>query len=169
VSYWTVIQANHKLLALNRKAQPTSLAEDLFGRAGFETYLPRIKVRTDGIVRIRPLFASYCFVRVSIERWSPVAFTPGVIRVLMNGEHPAALNDKIIDAIRRREKKGFVQLPRGPQIGEQVRVVGGQFAGHIGLYAGQTPHERERVLLELLGRSVRVELAQADRVEGMSP
>jgi transcriptional antiterminator RfaH len=152
-----------------RKSKISTLAEDLFARAGFETYLPRIKVRADGIVRIRPLFPSYCFVRVSIERWSPVAFTPGVIRLLMVGDVPAALNDSVIDAIRGREKKGFVQLPRGPQIGEKVRVVGGQFAGHIGLYAGQSPHERERVLLELLGRSVRVELAQADRVEGMSP
>jgi transcriptional antiterminator RfaH len=169
VSFWTVVQADRRLLALNRKAQPTSLAEDLFGRAGFETYLPRIKVRTDGIVRIRPLFSSYVFVRVAIERWSPIAFTPGVIRVLMNGDHPAALNDAVIDAIRGREKKGFVQLPRGPQIGERVRVVGGQFAGHIGLYAGQSPHERERVLLELLGRSVRVELAASDRIEGIQP
>jgi transcriptional antiterminator RfaH len=145
------------------------LAEDLFDRAGFESYIPRVKIRRDGKTRITALFPSYCFVRVTLERWYAVAWTPGVIRILMNGDHPATLNDAIIDAIRGRERKGFVQLPRGPQIGDRVRVISGQFAGHIGLYAGQSPHERERVLLELLGRSVRVELRQSDRIEGVPP
>jgi transcription antitermination factor NusG len=36
--------------------------------------------------------------------------------------------------------------------GQRVRITGGPFEGHRGLWAGQAAHDREQVLLELLGQ-----------------
>ena len=70
--------------------------------------------------------------------------------------------DGLIEEIKSRERGGLVELPRrdGLRPGEQVRVLAGPLAGHIGLYAGMRSHERVLVLLALLGGQQRVELAK---------
>jgi len=79
----------------------------------------------------------------------------------MDGTRPAKLRDEIVDQIRGREKNGLIMLPKaddGFQKGQKVQVSNGNFAGHIGVYDGMRGEDRERVLLELLGQSVPVEL-----------
>jgi transcription antitermination factor NusG len=73
---------------------------------------------------------------------------------------PARVPDQVIDEIRKRERGGIVQLPKAPsmKIGEQVRILGGPFVGHLGLYAGMKPRERVEVLLAILGAHQRVTL-----------
>jgi transcription antitermination factor NusG len=44
--------------------------------------------------------------------------------------------------------------------GDRVRVLGGPFQGHLGLYAGMRSHARVEVLLALLGSQQRVTLPQ---------
>jgi len=148
-----------------------TLAEDLFRRGGFESYLPQTKSRKGGKTRIAPLFPGYIFVRI-IDQWYPVRWTIGVLRILMAGDEPARLADQVVDSIRRREVGGFVKLPsaikRGPlNPGQKVRILTGSFQGHVGLYDGQSPQERERVLLNLLGRRVPVVLAKDDRLAAL--
>jgi transcription antitermination factor NusG len=149
--YWTVAQI---------EAQHEHIARLLLMRLGFETYMPRIKVRN----RISLLFPTYVFVRV-VDRWYPILWTAHVVRLLMAGDKPACLKDEIMANIRKREVGGFVKLPI-PQTqlkaGQKVRIVSGSFAGQIGLYQGQTGRDRERVLLELLGRQVPIELPSRD-------
>jgi transcription antitermination factor NusG len=170
MSYWAVVQAEPRVLIPGEKRDDESLAEQLFARNGFESYLPRIKSRAaDRKLRIAPLFPGYIFVRV-VDQWYPIAWTIGVIRILMAGDHPARMPEKAMEEIRSREgRDGFVKLvqPRTLKKGVRVRVLSGQFQGHIGLYDGMSAKERERVLLDLLGRSVRVELARGDRIEAL--
>jgi len=166
MAYWAVVQAEQRLLTPQPQRRET-LAEHLFKRHGFESYLPRIKIRQAGRLRIAPLFPSYIFVRV-VSAWYPLLWTEGDVRILMSGDQPAHLPENVMDSIRRREVGGFVRLPpaqRALRIGQRVRVLSGQFRGHVGLYDGQSAHERERILLDLLGRSVRVELAKGDQIE----
>ena len=42
--------------------------------------------------------------------------------------------------------------------GDKVRIVGGAFGDCYGLYEGLSAHERVAILLDLLGRKVRVVL-----------
>ena len=153
MSYWACVQT---------EPQREHLVRLLLMRSQYETYMPRIKQRS----RINLLFPTYVFVRV-IERFYPIMWTPGVLRLLMSGDQPAQLPEQIMSEIRAREIGGFVRLPKPSKLrkGERVRVLSGQFQGQVGLYDGMGSKERERVLLDLLGRSVRVELAQGDRVE----
>jgi transcription antitermination factor NusG len=124
-----------------------------------EVYLPRVKVKK----RIVPLFPGYVFLRLK-DRWYPIVNSPGVARLLMSGDKPAKLDDSIIIELRRRERNGVVKLAQPPRLrpGQRVKVVRGSFDGQVGLYEGMRGADRERVLLELLGRQVRIELASAD-------
>ena len=63
-----------------------------------------------------------------------------------------------------RERNGLIELPKRPGLkpGDQVWILQGPFAGHLGLYAGMRAHERVLVLLALLGGQQRVELAKDD-------
>jgi transcription antitermination factor NusG len=169
MSFWSVVQCESRLLAHSSQRQQT-LAERLFAQNGFESYLPQIKTRQHGKTRIAPLFPGYIFVRV-IDRWIAIEWTVGVIRILKDGDRPSIFPDVHMDKLRKTEVGGFIKLPAKQSLlrtGQKVRVVTGSFQGHIGLYDGQSPHERERVLLDLLGRQVRVELAKGDRVVGLA-
>jgi len=112
-----------------------------------------------------PLFPGYCFVAVELQ-WHTARWTPGVVRAVLDGAQPARVPDSAIDEIRARERNGLVGLPKREMfhVGEQVRILQGPFAGHLGLYAGRRAHERVLVLLALLGGQQRVELAK-DAVE----
>jgi transcriptional antiterminator RfaH len=134
-------------------------------RQGFGTYLPRYEKRRRHARRIdtvaAPLFPRYLFVQIDLatQRWRSIQSTIGVSRLVCNGEDPAALADGVVDGLRRREDaRGFVGLEPRPRfaIGEQVRIVDGLFARCLGLFDGVADRDRVAVLLDLLGRKVRV-------------
>lgn len=134
-------------------------------RQGFLTYMPRYLKRRRHARRIdmvaAPLFPRYLFVRLdpSVQRWRPIFSTFGVSRIICNGDLPTPLSDQVINSIRDREDaSGFVYLDRRPQfrIGDSIRIRDGVFADHLGLYEGMKDSERVAILLDLLGRKVRV-------------
>jgi transcriptional antiterminator RfaH len=150
MSFWSVVQT---------ETQREHLARVWMMRAGYETYAPRIRINRK---RVTLLFPSYIFVRI-IDRWYPIVWTPGVQRILMNGEQPARVNDGIIAAIRKREVRGIVRLPtKTIQRGQKLQITNGPFRGHVALFDGMSGPDRQRVLLGLLGQTVAVELPSRD-------
>jgi transcription antitermination factor NusG len=144
------------------ETQREHLTRLLLMRHGYETYAPRIKQRG----RIGFLFPAYLFIRAE-QRFYTILWTPGVVRLLMTGERPSCLIEDVITAIRKQERGGFVKLPsatKGLEKGQNVRVTNGNFLGHIGIFDGMSSKDRARVLLDLLGRKVSVELAHKDVV-----
>jgi transcriptional antiterminator RfaH len=136
-------------------------------RQGFATYLPRYLKRRRHARRVEivaaPLYPSYLFVTFdrAIHRWRSIQSTVGVARLVCNGDVPAALDNSIINGLKSREDtRGFIQLERRPQFaaGDKVRVREGVFRNCLGLFEGMGDRERIAILLELLGRKVRVVL-----------
>ena len=134
-------------------------------RQGFDIYLPRYLKRRRHARRIEtvaaPLFPRYMFVAVDIavQRWRAIHSTIGVSRLVCNGDSPAVVADAIVDGLKRREDVcGFVKLDRRPRFapGDKIRVVDGVFTACLGLFDGITDGERVAILLDLLGRKVRV-------------
>ena len=159
MSYWAAVQfhGSHERLALH-----------CLGLAGFEIWCPRIRERRIICGRraiVTPaLFPGYVFVLVELQ-WYTIRRTPYVVRLIMNGDQPARVPDRIIDELRGRERNGVITLPEPPprlRAGARVKVTHGPFAGHSGLVAGMSPRERVIVLLSLLGSPQRVNLPAGD-------
>lgn len=86
--------------------------------------------------------------------------TRGISRVLLGDDGPARLPDECIKDLRAREHHGLVQLTSPPKFlpGDRVKTETGPFVGHLLIYEGQSAHDRVKVLVNLLGRAVRIEL-----------
>jgi transcriptional antiterminator RfaH len=141
-------------------------------RQGFEIYLPRYLRRRSHARKIEkiaaPLFPRYMFVNIDIatQRWRSVQSTYGVSHLVLNGSDPVPVAGAVINELKAREDAGgFVKLDSRAKftIGEKVRVVAGVFAENLGLFDGMADRDRVAVLLDLLGRKVRVSI-EADMV-----
>jgi transcriptional antiterminator RfaH len=136
-------------------------------RQGFTAYLPRYLKRRRHARRIEtvaaPLFPRYLFVTIDMmcERWRSIHSTIGVARLVCNGDNPVPVADDVIGTLRAREdEQGLVTLRQRPRfaLGEKVRVLDGAFADCLGLFDGMKDIDRVAVLLDLLGRKVRLVL-----------
>jgi transcriptional antiterminator RfaH len=141
-------------------------------RQGYEAYLPRYLKRRRHARKVdftaKPLFPRYMFVAIDVatQRWRSIQSTVGVFRLVTHGDEPAALPEGVLLALKAREDgRGFVKLDARPSFvpGDKVRVLAGAFMDNAGLFNGMADHDRVSILLDMLGRKVRV-LLDADLV-----
>ena len=149
--------------------QPQSEAKAAFHlrRQGFDVYLPlylrlRRHARRRDMVSV-PLFPRYLFVGFDPDRdrWRAVRSTIGVSEMICRGDYPVAVPDEIINEVRAREDdSGRVVVNKLVPFnaGAKIQVLFGVFSDCLGIFECQTDAERVRVLLELLGRKVPVDL-----------
>jgi transcriptional antiterminator RfaH len=98
---------------------------------------------------------------MSVQRWRSIYSTVGVTRLVCNGDDPTAVPDGIVEALKSREDaSGFIKLDYRPpfRAGDKIRVLDGAFTSCLGLFDGMAERERIAILLDLLGRKVRVVL-----------
>lgn len=145
----------------------------------FRPYLPvffdyRSKVR-------RPLFGRYFFVDLGPdrERWGAIRSTYGILYVISNENEFSLVPTTEIAKLKAMENEnGVIELPRSPlfdqfgrkpepvqdkhfEPGQRVKIMGGTFAGEIGLFEGMTIKQCESVLLAWMGRAL-VPLSQLE-------
>jgi transcriptional antiterminator RfaH len=139
-------------------------------RQGFDVYLPRYRKQRRHARRIdivaAPLFPRYLFVSIDMatQRWHSIQSTVGITRLVTNGDAPAIVAAAIVEGLRYREDaEGFVQLECRPRfaLGDKIRVSNGAFCDCLGLYESINGNDRSAILLDLLGRKVRVVLDTA--------
>jgi len=154
--YWYVVQTHPH-------AEAKAAAH--LGRQGYLVYLPHYHKRRRHARRTEivpaPLFPSYLFVMMDSfgRRWRSIQSTVGVSRLVCCGEQPALLSAAVINELQSRHNDaGVVQLDLRPRFnpGDKIRIVEGAFATCLGLYEGMADRERVAILLDLLGRKVRV-------------
>lgn len=132
---------------------------------GFNSYLPQYKKtrrharRTDTV--LAPLFPKYLFVEfdLDMEHWSCINSTLGVDKLIKFGSLPTPVPTDLIRAIQAREdKEGLVTLSRYLKVkqGDEVTVITGAFNDHTGVFECQDDSARVFILLNLMGREVRV-------------
>jgi transcriptional antiterminator RfaH len=134
-------------------------------RQGYEIYLPRCRkwrrhARRTEIVAA-PLFPRYLFVSLDVERdrWRPVLSTFGVCGLISRGGMPAAVPEGIVESIKGHEDADrFVNVARQVafQRGDSLQITAGPFVNHVARFEGLGGEQRVIVLLELLGRQLRV-------------
>jgi transcriptional antiterminator RfaH len=136
-------------------------------RQGFIAYLPRGQRRVSHARRsrtvLRPFFPRYLFVGLDLdaERWQAIRSTFGVSGLIGDGDRPLPVPAGVVEDIRSREDDtGAVTHAEPPPfaLGERVQVLDGPLRDSWGLFAGVGENERIHVLLQLMGRPLRVTL-----------
>ena len=149
---------------INSKATKETVAEVNLKNQGFEAYLPRYRKERRHARKVStvlaPLFPRYLFVSLDVDSkgWAAIKSTIGVSHVLCNGSCPLPVPEGVVDAIREREGEGgFLKLePSRFKKGQPLRVLKGPFEEMIGLFTEQQDANRIVLLLDLLGREVKV-------------
>lgn len=134
-------------------------------RQGYSVYLPKHLKRRKHARRIdwvpAPLFPRYLFVAIDPEatQWWSIRSTIGVSKLVCFGGLPAAVPSGIVDEIRaRQDEKGLVKTHSGCGFthGDRVRIIDGPLNDLEGLFDCPTDEERVIILLDLMGREVKV-------------
>jgi transcriptional antiterminator RfaH len=132
---------------------------------GFAVYLPRYLKRRRHARRIdwvpAPLFPRYLFIGMDLAaaRWRAIRSTIGIAGLVCQGDRPTPVPEGIVEAIQAREDdRGVVALPAAPLFdkGDRVHIAEGALRGLSGLFEGIADEARVIILLDLLGRQLRV-------------
>ncbi len=136
-------------------------------RQDYDVYLPRYMKRRRHARRVdwhpAPLFPRYLFVKLDPEadQWRTIHSTVGVSQFITFGEAPVAVPVGIVEDIRAREdERGMIGLGSVDKFrrGDSVQVVDGAFADLNGVFDCIDDKQRVFIVLELLGRKVKVRL-----------
>ncbi|HLW81509.1 MAG TPA: UpxY family transcription antiterminator [Candidatus Acidoferrales bacterium] len=142
------------------------VAEQLVGR-GVEHFLPlyeAVHQWKDRRVRLQlPLFPGYVFVRLALAERLKVLKVPGVARLVGFGDKPAPLSDCEIEALRGGLQCQIKMQPH-PYLseGHKVRIMRGPLAGMEGIVLRRKGNLRLVLSLDLIMRSVIVDVDAED-------
>jgi len=136
-------------------------------RQGFEVFSPQYRRRRSHARRIEhvpaPLFPRYLFVTFDAETtpWRAIQSTFGVCYLVCNGDSPAPIPAGVVeDIMGRQDEGGYVAMYNVDTFkkGQSVQVINGALCDQVGLFECATDDERVVILLEMLGRRVKVRL-----------
>lgn len=139
-------------------------------RQGYQSFMPlREETRRRGgqwDKRQRPLFPGYLFVKVpnAQQNWRSLNATYGISRIVaLEAGRPTPVAPELVSELRdRMSEDGLLQPPTELKTGDQVRVVSGPFSDALAEIEAIPEQGRIYVLLELMGRYVKAELAAGD-------
>ena len=136
-------------------------------RRGVESFLPlyrAVRRWSDRRVKLEmPLFPGYVFVHLALRDRLRVLLVPGVAKLVGFGGLPAALPDEQVEALRAGLDGQILAKPHPYLIvGRRVRIVHGPLSGAEGILVRKKGIYRVVLSLELIMRSVAVEVEAAD-------
>jgi transcription antitermination factor NusG len=115
----------------------------------------------------QPLFPGYIFARIGRRDSTQVLSVPGVLLIVGSGREPLALPDFEIEALRSGLHLRKFEPHPYLVVGEKARIKSGSLAGMVGILARKKNSLRVVLTLELIMRSVAVEV-DADELERVS-
>lgn len=152
--------------ALYTRHQHEKVTARALAHKGFDVFLPlynashRWKDRTKKLSL--PLFPCYLFFRGGLDRRVDILSTPGVHCLVRSGEGIAMIPDGEMDAVRQVVEGCFPAEPYPfLQKGDRVRIKHGALTGLEGILVRQKDRFRLVLSVELLHRSIAVEIDAA--------
>ena len=153
--------------ALYTKHQHERSAADFLQKKGFQVFLPlfvterRWKDRTKCVSL--PIFPCYLFLRTSLDRKLEVLRTPGVFWLVESAGRACPVPESEIAEVRRIvQSRVRVEPHFYLTCGTQVRVRRGALTGLTGILVNVKSKNRVVVSLELLKKSIALEIDQSD-------
>ena len=158
--------ANEFWYALKVRPQSESVVAANLQNKGYEFFLPTYKAKRRWSDRMKtfemPLFSGYLFCLFDANNRLPILKTPNVNFVVGIGRDPAPIDETEIEAIRRVVNAGVVYAPHPyVKVGQLVRVESGSLSGLVGLVTDLRNDSRLIISVNLLMRSVSVEIDRA--------
>jgi len=153
--------------AVQTRSKWEKLVCGILENKGYKLFLPLYRSRRVWSDRIKelelPLFPGYLFCRLSPEqRTLPLLTTPGVRGFVSFGGRPLPVPDAEIAAVEAIIKSGLAASPHPfLQVGQYVRLKYGPLQGLEGILAAARKHCRFIMSVQLLQRSVAVDVDAA--------
>lgn len=153
----------HPWFAIQTRSRHESKTVLAMEGKGYKPFLPTCRTRrrwSDRVVDVDvPLFPGYVFCRIDIERRLPVLTTPGVVSIVGIGREPCPVDEAEILAIEALQNSGLAAEP-WPYLhaGDRVRVTRGAMENVEGILVKKKDQWRMVISVELLQRSVAVEI-----------
>jgi transcriptional antiterminator RfaH len=140
--------------------------ENRLASQGVQVFLPAVQEQTRWSDRTqiisRPLLPGYLFIKVD-PAGLPGVFVPGVIEILKTDNRAAAIPAEEIDQLRRAIVASRKPVAECPYVaGDKVTVARGPMAGSTGIVQRTKAATRLVISIEILHRSVSVEIAAED-------
>jgi transcription antitermination factor NusG len=156
----------HWYAAYTRANHERRVAQE-FNERGVEHFLPQYQSRRkwkDREVELSlPLFPGYVFVHLALEHKLRVLQVPGVASLVGFAGKPAAVPADELARIREVLSRKVKAAPHPyMNVGRRVRVLDGPFAGLEGMVVRRNKRNRLVLSLELIERSIAVELGEAN-------
>ncbi len=151
------------------RAQHEKRVEAELGMREVEHFLPQYSSARrwkDRRVQLElPLFPGYVFVRLALRDLLRVLQIPSVVRLVGFNGQPTALPDTEMEIMRSGLSQSLRVEPHPfLTVGRRVRITAGPFAGLEGVLKRKKSNLRVVVSLELIQRSVAVDVDAADLV-----
>jgi transcriptional antiterminator RfaH len=132
---------------------------------GFRVFLPK-RLKTIRHARMianveAAFFPRYLFVELDLTRhpWRRVNGTFGVASLVMRGDLPHPMPRGIVEMmVTSVDPDGFLRFEQDLMVGAKVRLAAGPFAEQLAILDRLDDSGRVRVLLEILGRPVPVQI-----------
>jgi transcriptional antiterminator RfaH len=106
-----------------------------------------------------PLFPRYLFVALDVnrDRWRSVNGTIGVSTLIMAGDVPRPVPDRVVEQLIQACNENGVLTPSSDlEVGQSARLISGPFAGKIGTLTNLSPIGRVQLLLDAMGSQITV-------------
>ena len=142
-------------------------AAEQFRVRGIEHFLPQyesVRKWKDRRVRLQmPLFPGYVFIKVQLQNRFEVLQVPGVVRLVGFNGSPTPLPEEQMLILHARLSQCSRAMPHPfLSVGRRVRISAGPFTGLEGILRRKKSNLRVIVSLELIQRSVAVDVDSAD-------
>lgn len=168
ISCWLPLTHQERWYVARTLPQRELQAAKQLANQDFRAFVPRYWKNRKHARRVEtisaPLFPRYIFVILdrSRDRWRSINGTLGIERLLMQGGEPQFVPQGVVESlVDSVDADGNVDFHYQLREGQSLRVMAGPFADLVGQLESLDDRGRVRVLLELLGGTVRVTLPQA--------
>jgi transcriptional antiterminator RfaH len=151
--------------AVHAKARQEQVAVEHLERQGFETFLPLIRAARRRRGRwqspLEALFPGYLFARIdpNIQDVSPIRSTRGCVGLVRHGGRLLPVPEPLVCELQSRHDGQAIDCTPLFKPGDTVTLVDGPFTGLTGIFEARSGLERVAILLDLMGRSNRVNVS----------
>lgn len=153
--------------AVFTRPRQEEVAKENLARQAFRIYLPKLKQpkrrRGQWVEVVEPLFPRYLFIELDFGAHdiSPIRSTRGVVDLVRFGLNPATAPRGFVESLMAAEDPDSACRLAGAEPfrkGDRVIIASGPFAGAQAIFEQSSGEGRVTLLLELLGRTNRVQI-----------